>query len=665
MAASLLDDPDLMQVDEVHDTANKQKYKEKKDAIFETQVFFVQSTGPKGDKALLIFDGRNGGPDAPDGPEMDLLTDAVGGKVRGKLWEWIGEDRRTLRFNAWRMGQGKNTSPVYVKFEQPPVLAPGDCFTGGVAVNSGRALPKPACTMAIQVNLDVTFTFYGDEQKPPKYEHGCFFGGDAITRSPWSAVGAPEEERISRGMPYELQLLPRIFISDEEEKALYVSTAFTPPYAQKNRKPQPRADHDVFKPQPAERSLVRLPVNRAQRVGTKVPANASRFLLPDESYLLAGKVTGGALVSVSKCNDQLLVAKGTGEQRWAVEEQLTLDVAQTRPDMDGKERFTLTNISVYADRLLQAFGIPFAPLLAAIMRNPVCWVPYDILMHLSVIDALTKPENQEGGADDREAAYPQGCFTGKQQRLERVTARMAEWGYYNGVRVSLDLMKRRYDNPVAKYLPVRDDRRGLVDSEEIWTECINWGFGIPQANGGKTKPPNWKPQTDGFTWARNPGWIPLDVQTVQDFAEHGEEYDYFGMMLTASESLGVAFPEQVLAPDISGGRSPTRLTPHTPEQGDAFVLDFIAKQNKPDAEAIRAGTCTKLQVWMQATSKSMSEPKAFQLPWISFFAVKKGWAPSDPLSYQPSVIARMAKKRPLADGEDRAPEEIKTPKQDA
>jgi hypothetical protein len=185
MAASLLDDPDLMQVDEVHDTANKQKYKEKKDAIFETQIFFVQSTGPKGDKALLIFDGRNGGPDAPDGPELPLLTDAAGGSVKGKLWEWTGPDRRTLRFNAWRMGQGKNTSPVYVKFEQPPVLAPGDCFTGGVAVNSGRALPKPACTMAIQVNLDVTFTFYGDEQKPPKYEHGCFFGGDAITRSPW------------------------------------------------------------------------------------------------------------------------------------------------------------------------------------------------------------------------------------------------------------------------------------------------------------------------------------------------------------------------------------------------------------------------------------------------------------------------------------------------
>lgn len=345
---SLLDDPSLLRVDRVHDTAHKEKYKEKKGAVPEVLVFMVQTQalGDKDDKALLVFDGQNGGEDARDGPDVLAHTDEEGTTEKMKLWEWLGADRRTLRFNAWRQGQGKNADVMYVKFKEAPTLSPGDCFVGGVAVNSGRKLPLPG-TMAKQVNLDITWAFAKGKPGKP-LTHGCYWNGDAVPPRTWEYASAPEEERFARAMPYEMQLLPRV----EESDDLYISTTYTPKYAQEKATP-PREKDDVYRPVEAGRTLVRLPVNRYPRPDGGVSPFATQFLLPDESLLQAQAGVTGALVGLSKSKEtNLLLSKGMDAQaRWTLEEELTLDVVQM-PSSRDREKYSIMNASIYSDRFL-------------------------------------------------------------------------------------------------------------------------------------------------------------------------------------------------------------------------------------------------------------------------------------------------------------------------
>ena len=425
--SSLLDDETLMKVDAIHDTALVEKYGEKKGAVPAVQVFFVQpySIGTAEDKAILVYDAMNGGADAEDGMEVDVLTDTEGHKERMKIYEWVGDGRRTLRFNAWRQGFGKNNPVGYIKFDERPTLSPGDTFVGSVAVNSGRKLPTPG-TMATQVNLDVTWAFSGGKAGRD-LTHGCYFNGDGVPPRTWEYNDAPEEERFARAMPFETQLLPRIFNDDGSfcSEGLHVSTKFTPKYAQDNAKP-PRHSSDVYRPVEAARSLVRLPVNRYPRTDFKTQtAFATPFLLPDEVMMQGHGVTTGAYVGVSKCNDALLVAKGQdAKSRWAIEEVLTLDIKQVR-EAGKSERYTIINQTIYGERFLQAMGIQHAPLLSAIMRNPIKPIAYDVIFQPSVISAQSKPQNQDPELEARMVCSLPSVFSLISRKRQRIrTARL-------------------------------------------------------------------------------------------------------------------------------------------------------------------------------------------------------------------------------------------------
>lgn len=579
---SLLDDPALLRVDRVHDTAHKEKYKEKKGAVPEVLVFMVQpqALGDKDDKALLVFDGQNGGEDAVDGPDVLAHTDDEGTTEKVKIWEWIGADRRTLRFNAWRQGQGRNKEVMYIKFKERPTLSPGDCFVGGVAVNSGRKLP-PAGTMAKQVNLDITWAF-GKGKPGRPLSHGCYWNGDAVPPRTWEYATAPEEERFARAMPYEQQLLPRVVDSED----LYISTAFTPSYAQAKAEP-PREKDDVYQPVEAGRSLVRLPMNRYPRTDPNIASFGLQFLLPDESEMQQAAGVTGALVGLSRSKEssdsKFLSAKGMDAQsRWTVEEELTLDVVQMVSSRE-RQRFSIMNASIYSDRFLQAMGIPSAPHLAAIMNNPIKPIAYDIIFQPSVVGALNKAENQDAAAEDREATYPDGAFTGKEQRIHRIVPRVAQTAYYNWVRVSEQLARRRYLQPM-QYQPARDGGRGIVESTEALERALLMGFGMPKERSGDLLPPKFKPGTT-HTWTTNPGWFFLDFLSVMDFDEHGHKYDYYAVPLVAGSGLLDKFPEEKLTPSL-GERSATRIREHTTAEGDAFVIDLIARQtpNRADAD---------------------------------------------------------------------------------
>ncbi len=119
----------------------------------DVHCFFVQCSGPKDDKPLLVFGPDNGGADAENGPEVTMTLDGEGKTEKLPLYEWIGEGRRTLRFNGWRQGHDRGNPVEHVKFLQPVVLAPGDYFLGGVAPNSGRVPPSTDCVRVTQVNL--------------------------------------------------------------------------------------------------------------------------------------------------------------------------------------------------------------------------------------------------------------------------------------------------------------------------------------------------------------------------------------------------------------------------------------------------------------------------------------------------------------------------------
>jgi hypothetical protein len=106
-------------------------------------------------------------------------------------------------------------------------------------------------------------------------------------------------------MPYEMQLLPRV----EESDDLYISTTYTPAYAQKNAAP-PREPDDVYRPVEAGRTLLRLPMNRFPRTDQAVSSFGLQFLLPDESLLQATAGVTGALVGLSRSKEgSLLVSK--------------------------------------------------------------------------------------------------------------------------------------------------------------------------------------------------------------------------------------------------------------------------------------------------------------------------------------------------------------------
>jgi hypothetical protein len=113
------------------------------------------------------------------------------------------------------------------------------------------------------------------------------------------------------------------------------------------------------------------------------------------------------------------------------------------------------------------------------------------------------------------------------------------------------------------------------------------------------------------------------------------------------------FPLEDLVPSLKE-RSPTRIQAHTPTEGDAFIIDLIARQmaNRADADGIRAGTVHKAQHWMQPAVKSTSEPRTYWLPYVAFVAVVKGYVPMDRLAAQPSQKKRA---RPIVDGDEGAP----------
>ena len=161
------------------------------------------------------------------------------------------------------------------------------------------------------------------------------------------------------------------------------------------------------------------------------------------------------------------------------------------------------------------------------------------------------------------------------------------------------------------------------------------------------------------------------MQGVQDFDEKGHQYDYYGVVLVQNSGQLERFPMEPMFPDL-GDRSPTRTKEHTTAEGDAFILDLVARQpqNKTEAEAIRAGN-GKLPSWMQPMVKTQSEPRVYWLPYVAFIAVKKDYVPMDRLAAQPSVARSRKRARPEEKGDvapvkaARTSDKVKSPERHA
>jgi len=330
-----LHNPHLTKVDPLFDTAANEKTREKRDAVAEIQVLFIQedARGVGSDKAVekavLVFTSANGGVDAADGPKMPVHQDDAGRTTVMPIYQWVGPDRRTLQYNSWKQGHGQGQASIRIGFALPPRLSPGDMFIGGVAKDSKRDLPRQAFTMAVQTNLDGAFAFLKEGPGRTPGQHGFFHNGDAVKPRPaWQYNTCPEEERAAAGMPFEAQVLPRIFgYTPEAQQALSIESLFTPAYAQ-NKFGVGALQYGQVE---AKRHMVRLSINRAPRASKAQESSATAFILPDETVLLERGINKGIIVSIARCNDSPLVSKGDAAgARAVVEEELTLDLLQVR-----------------------------------------------------------------------------------------------------------------------------------------------------------------------------------------------------------------------------------------------------------------------------------------------------------------------------------------------
>ena len=635
-------------------TATNVRVTQRATRVPEIPMYYIGRDSFRADKCYAVV-GPLGGRDAKDGGVVDATTgDPAAPTTKVKLYEYTGPDRTTLRINVWAQGQGMGMPTQFVMYKSPFIMREGDFFTGSCDMKKHFELPPRACLPCKQTNLGTTFWMKAGDRAAtvvaPKEgggdeggldtgldRHGHFLNGEAVLITPCAFSRWPEEERLARCLPYERQLVPRIFdLSPEAEAELYVESSHTPAMARQKAK-----DTDgsmVIQRERVERHVLRLAVNRVQRTG-----EANEFMvpyvLPDESYLYEPGVhtRSRILVAASKMRTkaELLVIRGQGATaRATVEDEVTINVSQWRDYVPGAgappERYSFLNLPIRGVTLLNACGIPFVPLLVEVLRGPMGNVPYDLVVSPSIIASRNLPVNQDTSPDaQRPHAYPDGAVAA---HVRFVKLRMAEFLFRKGLRCSRALVERRFTG----YGPGKPDGKGLVEKQ--FEACLLAGFGWSKTQGGVDYEMPKEYQPHQFTWAENPGWFCLDVQTTFEFEDYATKYDYYALPLVRVEGEA-GFEMEPLAPQI-GALSPTQLRRYSPEEADALALKLVARHttNAQEAALIAAGTQPpRLQQWMQQPVPTQYFPSMYRLPIMVFFAVARDYHPYDRLAVlQPS-----------------------------
>jgi hypothetical protein len=242
---AFLADLQLGAVPKEYDTANNQKVKPKSHTVPELPIIYLGQAPKHGtvDKhpCYAIVAHNVGGPDEEIGEALDLTTgDPAHPKHSMPLYEWVGPDKRTLRLNGWRQGQGVGNAAQFVMYDKefPFLVSPGDFFTGGC--KKDLTLPERKFMPAKQMSFDASFWLKkkpGADSAPPpasttgkvKSDHGHFTNGDAVILVAYKYAARPVEDRAADLMPAEANLIPRIFgLTAAEESKLWVKSSHTP-----------------------------------------------------------------------------------------------------------------------------------------------------------------------------------------------------------------------------------------------------------------------------------------------------------------------------------------------------------------------------------------------------------------------------------------------------
>jgi hypothetical protein len=411
-----LADLQLGTVPKEYDTANFQKVSVKSHTVPKVPIFYL-GPAPKHPNVekrpcYAIVGPSFGGPDASLGDSLPLTTgDPAKPTHRMHQYDWVGPDKRTLRLNGWRQGHGRGADAEFVQYDPdyPFLLRSGDFFTGGC--KKEYTLPDREFMPAEQISFDACFWLKakplkkdgvlapvaagapaadGTAEKASHTDHGHFTNGDMVVLTTCVYAGRPAEERLAYGMPYETQLIPRIFPYEDpaEERKQWAKSTHTPQALIEKALPNLNLNEMEF----IERHVVRLPMNRVPRLGDEDPMRAG-YILPDESYLFipGTHCRSRIMVGVSKRNAKSQVAevKGqTGSQRLMPVDSVTMNIIQL-PDKESTpgviQKFTLLNAAISGLMHLLASGISFAPLLVEILcHGPSGGVAFDILFHVLI-----------------------------------------------------------------------------------------------------------------------------------------------------------------------------------------------------------------------------------------------------------------------------------------
>ncbi len=111
-----------------------------------------------GQTGIVVVSTGNGGDKAEDGPLTETWSSDSGpDALKTKLYQWVGEGRRSLQVNAWRQGYGKGMPGRMILLNPPIVLDPGYRFTAGIGKDS--KLPTKSYVPCMVTNLLPAFRY--------------------------------------------------------------------------------------------------------------------------------------------------------------------------------------------------------------------------------------------------------------------------------------------------------------------------------------------------------------------------------------------------------------------------------------------------------------------------------------------------------------------------
>lgn len=597
-----------------------------------------------GQRASFII-GEIGGPDAKDSePVKVTLSGEVKTTVTKVPYEWVGDDRRTLKINLWKRSEGASTKKSWQLLEEPILLRAGDNINISLPSRFGE-LPPPTHCLTTAVNVLAGVFVKGAKSEdggptiplPPSIDNppSIIFDTQRVELSTTGGINdLAIEDRYVYAMPYERQLLPLVLGNKD--------TAYT--------RVNGLRCIDVSWDIPYEFACVRLSVNRTARATLHSTTDvwSTPYVVPDEGEVhVFGETTnaGASLGVISRAaSPDTLLQLPTGGQYPQVYEDVSFLVKQLPLGGDHMKeedwQFFIITTRLYYEKLVSTTGIRFPPLLAQLILNPTEafeTLPFDIIYKPDVAKSRDLDSNRSQ-PERRLATFRNGEVAGV---VVAIVPRLCEYLSMKGIPVSKELVKQRY----TKYA-IQNKEYGLVDDKfEDWLS-------------------DKAPVYDESDFALECGaiFVPLDMYTKVGFDdEMADEYDFYAL---PAKDLGGQAP--IFKPlDEDDPLSPTRIEfGKDTEAGDAYVLSQIAALRPKNADAFTKGVVTdaigKLPgSWMQSPKQftANSITKTYRLPVFSFFAIKKSYKPLARNTVpQPSVqaapVADGAEKRPISAVED-------------